>query len=460
MKFKSHIFIIACLAIMLLPAVGMLFFPTTTSSENKAMAEAPVLMKDGAINKKFFDDFDNWFNDHIAFRNQMVYADAMIQTKIFQESSVSGVIKGTDGWLYYSSTLDDYLGSDVLTDRELFNLSHNLYVVQSYMDERDITFVVMIPPNKNTLYGEHMPYYDNFIVSTDHSAILLADYMPENTIHYLDLFELFGRTDEVLYLRQDSHWNNKGALMVYNAMMDSMDIEHEDYSSIDPVMVLSSDGDLNKMLYSFYGPAEYDYDYQIPQNYTYVQGEDVESRWIVTENPDGSGTILVFRDSFANSLIPFVSNHFVTAAYSKALPNPLEKYIETYNPSYIVIEKVERNISDYLTMPPVLTAPSATVPDNCEEADTDSTVQVEACMYDVNYWAFSGTIDSGYLSSDTEIIVSIDGKPYMSYQTGEDGWLLYLKKADFESDTAHVEVFTVSGGQCSCVLSSDVVLAE
>ena len=154
MKNKSLIFIVVCMLLCLIPSVGMLFFPTTETTENKAMAVAPKLMtEEGRLNKAFFSDFERYFTEHIALRNPMVYADAMVQTKVFQESNVSGVIAGTDGWLYYSSTLDDYLGRQVLSNRELFNLAHNFCLVQDYAQEHGMEFALTIAPNKNPLRG-------------------------------------------------------------------------------------------------------------------------------------------------------------------------------------------------------------------------------------------------------------------------------------------------------------------
>ena len=357
MKHKSFLFITLCMVMCLIPSVGMLFFPTTQTTENRAMAPAPKLVTEaGDLNLKFFQDFEGWFTEHIALRNQLVYTDARIQSGIFGESNVSGVIRGSDGWLYYSSTLSDYLGQDVMTSRELYNLAHNIRLVEDYAHNRDMGFVFTIAPNKNTLYDEHMPYHRSLIVNPNHSAKLLAPYLEGS--HYLDLFEMFENTDEILYLKRDSHWNNKGAYLAYNGLMDALHLPHEAYSSTVPALVKNENGDLNKMLYSFYGPLEENYNYSLPQNYTYEKEDaTVEDGWIVTNNKAGHGKLLMFRDSFANTLIPFLSNEFQTAYYSKGMPNALERFVENYGPDHIVIQKVERNISEYLENPPILTPP-------------------------------------------------------------------------------------------------------
>ena len=460
MKNKSLLFVVLCLALCLIPSVGMLFFPTTQTTENKAMAAPPVLIaEDGKLNRNFFGDFENYFNQHIALRNPLVYADAKVQTTLFGESNVSGVIYGTDGWLYYSSTLDDYLGRDLLSQQQLSNLANNFAVVQAYLEQRDIDFLLTIPPNKNTLYGENMPYYSNYVVNSEHSAKLLAPYLQSQDVAYLDLFQLFGEQEEILYLLRDSHWNQKGACMVYDHTMDAFALAHEDYSDVQPAIVENADGDLNKMLYSFYGKAEPDYDYGLTQDYTYEkEGATVEDGWIVTHNPKATGTLLMFRDSFANTLIPFFSNAFETACYSKGQPNALERFVETYSPDCVVIEKVERNISDYLDNPPILTPPLAELPTNITISKTDTTLAVESAMNDVNYHKFSGAIDVQRLQTNAQILVQVDGTVYCCYQTGENGYLFYLKKEAFADTAASVQVYIVTEDSCVQALSATLDL--
>ena len=462
MKKSLILFIVACLALCLIPSVGMLFFPTTETTENKAMAEAPKLITDeGTINRAFFADFEDYFTEHIALRNRLIYADAKVQTTLFQESNVSGVISGTDGWLYYSSTLNDYLGTNLLTERELYNLAHNFSVVQDYLLERDMDFILTIAPNKNTLYGEHMPYYKSRIVNTDHNALLLAPYLADSEVHYLNLFDLFGAQDETLYLLRDSHWNNKGACLVYNGIMDSLKLVHQDYSEKTPNLIYNEDCDLNQMLFSFYGKPEVDYSYGLTQQYVYANNADsVEDGWIITENAGGTGTLLMFRDSFANTLIPFLSNEFQTACYSKGEPNALERYAETYSPDCVVIQKVERNIKNYLDNPPIITPPKAELPASMTIARTDTTLQIDGCLNDANYYKFSGMLDKKRMQTDSEVIVSVNGSLYRAYQTSEDGYSMYLKKTVFTDVTADVQVYIVNGNTCVRALTARINLPQ
>ncbi len=462
MNKKALLFLIVCLAVCLIPSVGTLFFPTNETTENRAMAAPPkILTEDGSFNTKVFGEFTDWFEEHMALRNQLVCADAVIQKGLFRESNVPGVIAGTDGWLYYSSTLDDYLGRNVLSDRDLYGLANNLEIVQDYLEARGIGFVFTVPPNKNTLYGEHMPYYDGMIVNPDHSAKLLKPYLEERGINYLDLFDMFGSRDEVLYLKGDSHWNNKGACMVYNSIMDALGLDHEDYSSVTPKTVNNEIGDLNKMLYSFYGKPEENFDYGTEHRYSYTSGDDVEDGWIVTENGEGQGTLLMFRDSFANTLIPFLSDEFGKACYSKSIPNHMERLVEENAPGCVVVEKVERNITDYLENPPILTPPACEIAQTVEIVSSETTARLAPCENDVNYYVLEGAADLKYLKDDYRIFVSPDGDPlnsYPAYITGNGNYRLYLRADMFTGGTADIRVYAASGAVCTQILETELAL--
>ena len=446
----------------LIPSVGMLFFPTTRTSENRAMAEAPKLTaEDGSLNRAFFPDFESYFTEHMALRNELVYADAQIQSKVFRESNVSGVICGSDGWLYYSSTLDDYLGRNILSERELYCLANNFSVVQDYLQGQGVDFVLTIAPNKNTLYGEHMPYYQSAVVDDRRNAQLLAPYLAQQDVRYLDLFSLLDAQDEVLYCKLDSHWNNKGALLVYDRLMDTLELPHEDYASVTPTVFADRNGDLNRMLYSFYGPSEPNYDYGLTQNYAYANdADDVEDRFIVTENPHGNGTLLMFRDSFANTLIPFLSSEFATACYSKGEPNALEMYLQQYQPDQVIIEKVERNITDYLLDPPVLTAPKAVLPQRITIADTDSTVTLEESPNDLRFYQLRGTVDATRLQTDSQVLVCVGETVYRAYLTGESEFMLYLPKAALSGATADIRVYALQEDMGVQVLFTTLALPQ
>ena len=225
-------------------------------------------------------------------------------------------------------------------------------------------------------------------------------------------------------------------------------------------LVLKNDnGDLNNMLYSFYGELEENYDYGLSQQYAYdKEGATVEDGWIVTTNPNGTGKLLMFRDSFANTLIPFLSNEFAESYYSKGFPNALERFVETHDPDCVVIQKVERNIAEYLENPPILTPPEAELPNKMTLAETETTVQIEQTMNDINYYRISGTVDATRMAPDSEILVSVDGVVYRAYLSGVGDFSLYVKKANFAASETRLQVYILNADHCIQALSTVTAL--
>lgn len=455
---KYLIFIIACVAVCLLPFAGMAICPTTVSTENKVMSDFPSLMEeDGFLNLNFFQEFEEYFNEHFAFRNELVYADAKIQTSIFQVSNVDTVTYGKDGWLYYSSTLDDYLGYNRMSDRQIYNLAHNLSLVRQYVEEKGSNFVLSIPPNKNTLYGENMPYYDSYIADHTHNIDLLTPKLQELGVPYADLPQLFRNEEEILYLKRDSHWNMKGAVMAYNCIMDTLGYAHMDYGDSPVSRAKDEDGDLNRMLYTFYGEKELNYKYDIEQAYTYTNDvKSVEDAWIETEGGAGNGTLLMFRDSFGNTLIPLIANQFEKAWFTKEIPYGLESLMERYDPDTVVFEKVERNISEYINMPPIISAMEEKVPQIAGTLESDTTVSIEPLDNDYNYYKISGSVDEALLKDETDIIVRINDTYYKAYHIGANEYAVYIKKKNIQTYPAEIEVLTKDQEICRVVQTKKI----
>ena len=436
MKKFLIVFIVICVSVLAVPLVFMMFRPTVESTDNRKMASFPnVTTAEGAVNTGFFSGFENWFNDHFAFRNELIYADARIQNDIFKVSNVENVISGKEGWLFYTSTLKDYLGNDRLSDREIYNIAHNLSLAYDYIKDRNSNFVLTIPANKNTLYGEYMPYYYSYVVDSTHNTDALKPLLEEKGIPYADLINSFKNEAEILYMKTDSHWNNKGAVLAYNTIMDTLGVSHDDYSGAESKERSEETGDLSRMMYTFYGKKEGNYIFNIEPNYEY-QGnfKSVEDGRIETKGQGENGKLLMFRDSFGNTLVPLIANCFSEGFFTRENLYSLEKYIEEKKPDTVIFEKVERNLEEFITMPPIISAPvyegSETVSQEGAELETDDglDISVKTLESDTNYYEISGSLYPDMYKTNTDILIKINGKTYRAYHIKDNGFAVYLKK--------------------------------
>ncbi len=433
------LFIVICMVVCLIPFVGMTFFRTDTTTENKTLAAFPSLVVDGKLNLDFTDELGVYFEDHFAFRQQLVNTDALIQSTVFDESNVDTVLTGSDGWLYYSATLDDYLGQNLMSEQAVYNAAHNLALMQTYVESRGAQFSVTVPANKNSLYGENMPYYDSRIVSTKKNIEHLEAELERQGVHYIDLFTPFEEEDEVLYLKRDSHWNGKGAVLAYNTILGEMEIEHDTLDNVPVSRSKTEIGDLSSMVFPLTAQPEWNYNYKDRELYTYTTPTgSVEDAWIATENPEGRGSLLMFRDSFGNTLLPLMANTFSEAYFSKGEPYLIGLYMDLYQPETVVVEKVERNVNEFAEEPPVMSGIAAELPEAIADSESTATCAVEASVNDMTYVSISGAIEDEGMESLANVYVRLSSGDaamtaeafLVSNEETDYGYQLYLTKKE------------------------------
>lgn len=445
------LYIIVTMLVLVIPFAGMVFPPAdTTSAEKRDLAAWPATrLEGGSLNTEYLSGMGDYFQDHFAFRSQIIGVNSLLKTATVKSTVQDQVIIGQDGWLFYHGTMNDYLGRELLSERELYDVVHNLSLMQDYAKQNGSQFVFTIAPNKNSLYGQHMPY--NYMHSAESNAQNLKPLLNQAEIIYADLFYAFSTAGETLYFERDSHWNNKGAVLVYNTVMDTLEIPHETYK--DAVWEARSDhiGDIYEMLYIMY--YEEEIQYYSGQEFAYVNRNDIVDNmdaWIETGNPQEDGCLLMYRDSFGESLVPLFAEAFGQAYFSRLTPYNLAN-IPQYHPDVVVIEKVERSLIDLAVRAPILPGP---IVENLHPTvmETQSTIETDT---DGPYLVVSGSVDLQVLQDKSEIYIAVQGMEadapttyQASYLTNSkrtgNGYALYLKKSELPPGPLQLQLI-VSG---------------
>ena len=457
MKKKTgyKIYIAIVLILCLVPLLGLAVRPTTQTTENKKLTEWPALVTQDGINVHFLEEAGNYFTDHFAFRQELVAADASIRSGVFEVSAVDSVIVGENGWLYYEATLDDYQHKNSVSDRMLFNIAHNLSLMQQYAQLLGKDFVFTIAPNKNSLYGENMPDRYQYQIAELSDRERLEPWLLSEQVNYVDLYRLFEAQDEVLYYERDSHWNNKGAVMVYGALMEAAGLSGEDYEALGYEVVDDYYGDLNLMLYPLGAEQEQDMRYNKEFTWNYTTGSDVTDQYIQTVCPDGTGNLLMYRDSFGNTLLPYFAQTFSQATFSQIVPYQMTDLI-TAAPDVVILEKVERHLPTLGKVTPVMSG-ILSFPTGKETVyENGATMKLSK---EGSYWKFSGIADASLLDVDSRIYLEVsDGNSEGIYEafcvelsengeTSDFGYQLYLSEVMLNGSAFEVRVMAQKADQ-------------
>lgn len=459
MKKINTIFIVFCLIILLIPFAGMAVAPTNETTENKVLSEFPKLSEERKLNVDFLNDLGEYFTDHFAFRPQMVSSNAQIYGKLFGTSTTDQVLIGKNNWMYYTETLNDYTGQHLMTERALKNVVHNLALMQKYVESRGSEFLLVIAPNKNSIYDENMPYYYRKRTGKNNYERLMP-LLDSAGIHYTDLFTAFAESDEVLYLERDSHWTNKGAVLAYNQIMENTDLDYETYEHIPYEVKKDHMGDLTEMLYPENSePDENEY-YQKEWLHSYNnEVTDNMDDWIETSSPKSDACLLMYRDSFGESILPFLAEEFGNAYFSRLVPYNLLN-VDGYQPDYTVIERTERRLSSFAEQAAVMQTSDVQI-ESQEKADTETTLNITE---DGGYYVISGRLDDVYQKENSEIYVKLGSRVLESFYISSEmpdriddyGYMLYVSKDAVQAEDKTVEVLVSDGSQVVSVKTGKI----
>lgn len=339
---QNKIIIAVFLVICLVPSAGMLIFGPSDAVANEIQAPSPKFVQtDGSFNLDFTAGLSDWFDDRFCLRPQLSTAWAKINAVLFSTSVEDGVVLGSGDWLYYSDSTDDYCGI-LLSDEEIDKAAGKLSEIQEYCNENGIRFVFSVAPNKNSLYRDNMPA--RFTPGDDSNVRRLYAKLSEMHVNCADLHSAFRDEPDVLYFHTDSHWNSKGAALAADSILSAAGIESDFFKGTFKEGK-NHTGDLYEMLYPSGEYTETDYVYS--DGFTFR--EETNSRGgdainFSTSCAGRNGSLLCWRDSFGNSLYPYLAEAFGNADFSRSFPYDPEK-LKTGDYDTVVIEIVERNIS-------------------------------------------------------------------------------------------------------------------
>lgn len=351
-------FVALALVVMAAPLALTPLAPDAGSAEKRSRAELPQATADGGPNLDFPSQLGAWYTDHFALRSALVDLDATVRQRAFLTSATDSVVVGTDGWLYYAGELNDWRRANSMSDRAVQNAAHNLALVSEGLSAQGKRFAVAIAPNKSTLCPSHMPPW--YVRGTgEGNAERLGAALAARGVPYVNLFDALAGTGDDLYLERDSHWNNGGALVAADALLGALGRTHGAWADARPGVDATHVGDLDAMLHPASAVGEPQPTWSDALDFAWSGGEgDVEAAELEA-TAQAPGSLLMFRDSFGNALVPYMAGSYGHSAFSKLVP---------YNMSAstlrgvddVVIERAERHVSDFASSAPYLAAPERT----------------------------------------------------------------------------------------------------
>ncbi|MDL2236890.1 hypothetical protein LJC56_03540 [Christensenellaceae bacterium OttesenSCG-928-K19] len=376
---KERILILLFCIMIILPSILYIVMPpdkTAAEMENRQMASGVLdtgetergivakaldLLTAGGDLSAAVEDV---FNDNIPFRGSLIKTNTNLNLSLFHTLGSNQVVLGKDGWYFYNNETDNSplkqfaLGSS-LSEDQLQTVTEQLTKMKDLAKENGAEFIFLIAPNKPEVYPEYVP--DAYRkTSTERIYYQLGAYLSENT--EITVLLMQDELDKLSpkytsYFKTDTHWNNLAAFIATQNLATATGLQ-ENHIELDELEITLTH-DSGKDLLNLAGIG----DANIDDNQYTIEGfmdEVTTEEWLVNEigtrqkvktNSPNDKKLLMYRDSFAEAMIPYTSKYFSESYYISGYPRDrddksMSQWLAEENPDIVVFEIVERSLAD------------------------------------------------------------------------------------------------------------------
>jgi hypothetical protein len=265
----------------------------------------------GAEWRAFPGAVDAWAKDHFGMRSAMIRAHKDLTKPVGAGSA--DVMIGRDGRMFVLGEQAVQQSAGLLVrDARIADTVRVLAAMNRELARRGIRFLVAMPPNTATLFQEELPAWaQNTGRPTEYDLLLQG--LGKAGVRTVDLRPamLAAKPTGPIYFRHDSHWQPRGALAGYNAIVEADG--HGDWRA-DPTTALTppeprTGGDLARLLGVETHVSEAVEDLAVPAGPKEWAIPDTFGDFVQRAGKEGP-TILVLGDSFtADRFLPLVLQH-------------------------------------------------------------------------------------------------------------------------------------------------------
>lgn len=366
-------------------ALGLIFFialpdQNFSAEENRSLQTLPELTWESLSEGKFGQQMNSYFADQFPARDALVGIKGLFELALGKGEN-NGVVLGHDGQLAvrwfdaYIDRLTRVYDTDFYAKESIDAQTSAVNQLHADLAAQGIDLTVIIPPRTLDVVGAQTRY------PMQSADALWNDIESgfDESVSFLDLREAMKsayESGEYVYYRTDHHWTTKGAYLAYQSLMSEWGREDEIIPK-STFTVETVDGfygtTWSRAGFKFVKPetvelwhfgGEDGYTVTDPEtgvsfkgfyNRDYLEKKDKYSAFldgthgilIVTKDTDEPReTLLVLKDSFFNSMVPFLAQHYdlVVVNLSVGGVQPLQTYIDEYGCDGVLIVYNAENI--------------------------------------------------------------------------------------------------------------------
>ncbi|MDQ1243993.1 MAG: hypothetical protein QG567_186 [Campylobacterota bacterium] len=266
---------------------------------------------------------------------------------------VKKVLVGKENYLFLHNDTNNVI--EQITGRlktgPLFGYRYKILLEmrESYLKSRGVDYYYMVAPNKECVYSELLP--DKVELSSLRPVEKIITELKKSSFkNFLYPLEILieAKKRNIVYSYGDTHWTKYGAFVAYRTLMKLLS-ENHNVRIIDEREVIFSiahtQGDLISKLDKMQKDQSLRVDIDNPKSRLAYDNKVVGTGSYQEYSQEDSSlpTALLFRDSFANAMIPFLAESFSKLVVVHQ-PNIDFTLVDALSPDVVITLQVERFI--------------------------------------------------------------------------------------------------------------------
>lgn len=336
---------VTCILLFALPKKEM------SETENRVLAKPPVLSISSLSDGSFMKDVEKYLSDHFPFRDKVIELKTALDRTMGKKEE-NGVYIGKDGFLFQKQTAFDTEKVSAMT-KAMNGFVKKLGGVKA---------AAIISPNSSDILTELMPVGCEIEDRIGHFEAIGQGLEKIDFINCYSLF--YGSKDRTsLFYRTDHHWTTRAAYLAFEQVAKSLNkstkgIDYSFYTvandfqgTLSSSSAVTGSSDKIEICTPDEKHSNYVVNYESSSRKTVslFEREKLEGKnkyevflggnydkVVITTDSDTDDTLLLFKDSYANCMIPMLTPLFSKIVvidpryYSDSLSKSLEEYSITH----------------------------------------------------------------------------------------------------------------------------------
>ena len=304
--------------------------------ERRKLAALPKLRKSNWT--QFPASFETYVSDRMGLRTKLVAVRNLVKCDLLHVSGNQRLVVGLYGWLWHlgEGSAPIFRHESLYTQEELEHWKEVLEQRTAWCNSHGVKYVFFVAPDKPSIYPEFLP--DGWKPVRPLSRLQqLTDYLkddPKLTFINPTKQIVADKNKSILYLKTDTHWNDRGAFIGYQMIMRALQKSYPQLQprSLDQVSFETkpfTDGDCLNV------DGLHGWKYELAPKVTHM--EPVQKSNL---------RVLFFHDSFGERLQPYLQDHFAAFDLQKQASISCDpEDIYAHKPDIVLQEIVERRFS-------------------------------------------------------------------------------------------------------------------